>query len=138
MYMLLILAVLTICSRISPNHSSSSIEQHSDWSIFLLYGLCIYLLVLEFYLIDLCVQFQHFSQPHVISQLSYILIAAGAFVFVVSFLGYCGAVRESRCLLAFVSLLVYQTFSINSCTFSFLKIIDNSTFDWYKVRIWKA
>ncbi|XP_071055358.1 CD82 antigen isoform X2 [Onthophagus taurus] len=40
-----------------------------------------------------------FTQPAVIEQASYILIVAGAFMFLVSFLGYCGALRESRCLL---------------------------------------
>lgn len=44
-------------------------------------------------------QFQQFTQPTVIEQAAYILIAAGAFMFIVSFLGYCGALRESRCLL---------------------------------------
>lgn len=44
-------------------------------------------------------QFQQFTQPTVIEQASYILIACGAFVFFISFLGYCGAVRESKCLL---------------------------------------
>ncbi|GLV41287.1 Tetraspanin 66E [Carabus blaptoides fortunei] len=44
-------------------------------------------------------QLQQFSQPAVIEQASYILIAAGAFMFVVSFLGYCGALKESQCLL---------------------------------------
>lgn len=44
-------------------------------------------------------EFQQFSQPAVISQLAYILIAVGAFLFIVSFLGYCGALQESRCLL---------------------------------------
>jgi len=38
-------------------------------------------------------------------QAAYLLIAAGAFVFIVSFLGYCGAVKESRVLLA-----LYGTF----------------------------
>lgn len=42
---------------------------------------------------------EQFSQPTVIEQASYILIVAGAFMFVVSFLGYCGAIRESQCLL---------------------------------------
>ncbi|XP_054263946.1 tetraspanin-18-like [Macrosteles quadrilineatus] len=51
-------------------------------------------------------EFKHFSQPHVISQLSYILIAAGAFIFLLSFLGYCGALRESRCCLAFYGIML--------------------------------
>ncbi|KAJ9595708.1 hypothetical protein L9F63_013121, partial [Diploptera punctata] len=42
---------------------------------------------------------QQITQPTVIEQAAYILIAAGAFMFLVSFLGYCGALRESRCLL---------------------------------------
>ncbi|XP_052122293.1 tetraspanin-18 [Frankliniella occidentalis] len=37
---------------------------------------------------------------------AYILIAAGAFVFIISFLGYCGAVRESRCLLSTYGVLL--------------------------------
>ncbi|PSN33262.1 hypothetical protein C0J52_22119 [Blattella germanica] len=43
--------------------------------------------------------FQQITQPTVIEQAAYILIAAAAFMFLVSFLGYCGALRESRCLL---------------------------------------
>ncbi|XP_069688524.1 CD82 antigen-like [Periplaneta americana] len=48
---------------------------------------------------ELRTQFQQITQPTVIEQAAYILIAAGAFMFLVSFLGYCGALRESRCLL---------------------------------------
>jgi hypothetical protein len=51
-------------------------------------------------------QFQQITQPTVIEQAAYILIAAGAFMFLVSFLGYCGALRESRCLLTCVSITV--------------------------------
>nr|CAD7441982.1 unnamed protein product [Timema bartmani] len=50
--------------------------------------------------------FEKFTTPTVIEQVSYILIAAGAFVFVVSFLGYCGAIRESRCLLTTYGVLL--------------------------------
>lgn len=47
--------------------------------------------------------FQHFTQPAVIEQLAYFLIAIGAIMFFLSFLGYCGAIRESQCLLTTVS-----------------------------------
>ncbi|XP_017475543.1 PREDICTED: CD82 antigen-like, partial [Rhagoletis zephyria] len=40
-----------------------------------------------------------FTQPRVIEQMAYVLIVIGAVMFFMSFLGYCGAIRESRCLL---------------------------------------
>ncbi|KAF4517598.1 hypothetical protein B566_EDAN008587 [Ephemera danica] len=40
-----------------------------------------------------------FSQPTVIEQAAWILIGAGAFIFVISCLGYCGAAQESYCML---------------------------------------
>ncbi|XP_067644929.1 CD82 antigen isoform X4 [Eurosta solidaginis] len=40
-----------------------------------------------------------FTQPRVIEQMAYVLIAIGSLMFFMSFLGYCGAIRESRCLL---------------------------------------
>ncbi|XP_037953236.1 tetraspanin-18 isoform X2 [Teleopsis dalmanni] len=40
-----------------------------------------------------------FTQPQVIEQMAYVLIAIGGIMFVLSFLGYCGAIRESRCFL---------------------------------------
>lgn len=66
------------------------------------------------------VLFQHFTQPAVIEQASYVLIAVGAFMFIVSFLGYCGALRESQCLLTLVS-----CFSV-SLTKTGLKLIIHS------------
>ena len=41
-----------------------------------------------------------------IEQGAYILIAAGAFIFIVSFLGYCGAIKESRVLLTAYGLFI--------------------------------
>ncbi|KAM7358758.1 tetraspanin 66E isoform 2-T5 [Cochliomyia hominivorax] len=41
-----------------------------------------------------------FTQPQVIEQMAYVLIAIGGIMFLLSFLGYCGAIRESRCLLS--------------------------------------
>lgn len=57
-----------------------------------------------------------FTQPNVIEQFGYVLIAVGAFVFLVSFLGYCGALRESRCLLACygISLIVILVIEITA------------------------
>lgn len=42
-----------------------------------------------------------------IEQIGYVFIATGAFIFVISFLGCCGAARESRCLLTAYGLLVF-------------------------------
>lgn len=48
-----------------------------------------------------------FTQPQVIEQLAYVLIAIGGIMFLMSFMGYCGAIRESKCLLT-----TYGTFMI--------------------------
>ena len=42
---------------------------------------------------------QEFVEPAVIDQAGYLLIALGAFIFIISFLGYCGSIKESRVLL---------------------------------------
>ena len=57
--------------------------------------------------------FQHFTQPEVIEQLAYFLIAIGAIMFILSFLGYCGAIRESQCLLGTVSFFKLNIFKCN-------------------------
>lgn len=66
---------------------------------------------------------QNLAQPAVISQSAYLLIAAGAFVFIVSFLGYCGAVKESRVLLglygAFVLVIVALEITAGSLAASY-------------------
>ncbi|KAI8040387.1 hypothetical protein M5D96_006327 [Drosophila gunungcola] len=46
---------------------------------------------------------EQFTQPQVIEQLAYVLLVIGAVMFFMSFLGYLGAMRESRCLLSTVS-----------------------------------
>ncbi|KAJ8921817.1 hypothetical protein NQ315_008449 [Exocentrus adspersus] len=51
-------------------------------------------------------QLQEFTKPGVIEQVSYILIAIGALMFLVSFLGYCGALRESQCMLTTYGILL--------------------------------
>lgn len=39
---------------------------------------------------------------------AYLFIAFGAFVFIIGFAGMCGAIRSSKCLLGFVSILYIQ------------------------------
>jgi hypothetical protein len=50
--------------------------------------------------------FQELTEPTVIEQGAYMLIACGAFIFVLSFLGYCGAIKESRVLLTAYGLFI--------------------------------
>uniref|UniRef100_A0A1L8DK44 Tetraspanin n=1 Tax=Nyssomyia neivai TaxID=330878 RepID=A0A1L8DK44_9DIPT len=50
---------------------------------------------------------EQFTQPAVIDQLAYVLIVCGSITFLLSFLGYCGAIRESKCLLTtYASLMI--------------------------------
>ena len=55
---------------------------------------------------DFFITLQEVTQPTVIEQGAYILIAAGAFIFIISFLGYCGAIKESRVLLTAYGLFI--------------------------------
>ncbi|XP_065568327.1 tetraspanin-18-like isoform X2 [Artemia franciscana] len=55
---------------------------------------------------------QQYSQPPVIEQGAYILISAGAFVFIISFLGYCGAIKESRLLLMLYGVFIVLIFTM--------------------------
>ena len=48
-----------------------------------------------------------------INQIAYALIACGAVTFFLSFLGYCGAIRESTCLLYTVRFLVGPRYSLS-------------------------
>lgn len=57
---------------------------------------------------------QQFTQPAVIEQMAYVLIACGALMFFLSFLGYCGAIRESPCLLTTVIIIIIITIIIPS------------------------
>ncbi|XP_053689865.1 tetraspanin-18 [Sabethes cyaneus] len=62
-------------------------------------------------------QLEHFTQPAVIEQLAYLLIVIGAVMFFLSFLGYCGALRESQCLLTTYGLflLVILILEVTAC-----------------------
>ena len=44
------------------------------------------------------------SQDSLIKYAAYVLIAIGGFVFIVGFLGCCGAIKESKCMLGIVSI----------------------------------
>lgn len=49
---------------------------------------------------------EQFTQPAVIEQMAYVLIACGVLMFLLSFLGYCGAIRESPCMLTTYGILM--------------------------------
>jgi len=64
---------------------------------------------------------EYLKQALQISEISYILMAAGVTIFVLSLLGYCGALKESRCLLGFYGflLVVILLLEITACGFAF-------------------
>merc|ERR1719184_525180 len=55
---------------------------------------------------------KEFVEPAVIEQAAYILIALGAFIFIISFLGYCGAIKESRVLLTAYAIFLIIIFAL--------------------------
>ena len=55
---------------------------------------------------------QEFSNPSVLDHTAYILIAIGGFVFIISFLGYCGALQESRLMLTAYGLFLIIIFAL--------------------------
>jgi len=55
---------------------------------------------------------QAFVEPAVIEQAAYILIALGAFISIISFLGYCGAIKESRVLLTSYGIFIIIIFAL--------------------------
>lgn len=52
--------------------------------------------------------------------MAYVLIATGAVMFLLSFLGYCGAIRESPCMLTMVIIKSRFSFNIYSLALYFL------------------
>ena len=62
---------------------------------------------------------QDFVEPAVIEQAAYILIAIGAFILIISVLGYCGALKESRVLLTAYGIFLIIIFLLQVC---FLKL----------------
>jgi len=53
-----------------------------------------------------------YSQPGVLEQAGYLLIAVGSLIFVIAFLGYCGALQESRILLTAYALFITLMFGL--------------------------
>jgi len=53
-----------------------------------------------------------FSEPGVLEQAAYLLIAVGTLIFIISFLGYCGALQESRILLTAYGLFILLVFGL--------------------------
>merc|ERR1719216_590083 len=53
-----------------------------------------------------------YSQPGVLEQAGYLLIAVGSLIFVIAFLGYCGALQESRVLLTAYALFITLMFGL--------------------------
>uniref|UniRef100_A0AAR5PL18 CD47-like transmembrane domain-containing protein n=1 Tax=Dendroctonus ponderosae TaxID=77166 RepID=A0AAR5PL18_DENPD len=47
-----------------------------------------------------------FISPTFIQQVTYVLIGIGAFMFLVSFMGYCGALKESQCMLTLYGIML--------------------------------
>ncbi|BES91864.1 Tetraspanin family [Nesidiocoris tenuis] len=55
---------------------------------------------------NIVAQLSPFSHPYMMTYIGYCLMATGCFIFIMSLLGYCGALRESKCLLGFYGFLV--------------------------------
>jgi len=55
---------------------------------------------------------KEFVEPAVIDQAAYILIALGSFIFIISFLGYCGSIKESRVLLTAFGIFLIIIFAL--------------------------
>ena len=68
----------------------------------------------------LLIKLQEFVEPVVIDQAAYILLALGSLIFIISFLGYCGAIKESRALL-----VTYGIFLIIIITLQVITILLN-------------
>lgn len=55
---------------------------------------------------------ENFVDPVLIDNAAYILIALGAFIFILSFLGYCGSIKESRVLLTAYGIFIIIIFCL--------------------------
>jgi len=80
---------------------------------------------------------KEFVEPAVIEQAAYILIALGASIFILSFLGYCGAIKESRALLTTYGIFLILIF-ILQVTLILLCTIYKSHADKHSVGFLKS
>jgi len=55
---------------------------------------------------------EEFAEPSVLDHTAYILIAIGAFIFIISFLGYCGALQSNKVLLTTYGLFLIIIFAL--------------------------
>jgi len=55
---------------------------------------------------------ENFVNPVLIDNAAYILMALGAFIFILSFLGYCGSIKESRVLLTAYGIFIIIIFCL--------------------------
>ncbi|XP_071451071.1 tetraspanin-18-like [Hetaerina americana] len=82
---------------------------------------------------------QQFGQQTVVDQAAYVLIAIGAFIFIVSFLGYCGAIRESKCMLmlyaVFLFLILILEVTAGGLVVGYRKEAEDKTRDFFKSTI---
>jgi len=68
---------------------------------------------------------EEFTEPDVVLQTAYILVALGAFIFIVAFLGYCGAIQESRVLLTAYALFLIIIFVLQVTAISLAAAYQN-------------
>ncbi|XP_055376889.1 tetraspanin-18 isoform X2 [Condylostylus longicornis] len=84
---------------------------------------------------------KQFTQPAVIEQLAYVLIICGAIMFILSFLGYCGAIRESRCLLTtygiFMIIILIAEISVAGLAFGYKERAKSETKTFLQTTISK-
>jgi len=58
---------------------------------------------------------KEFVEPVVIDQAAYILLALGSLIFIISSLGYCGAIKESRSLLVTYGIFLIIIITLQTC-----------------------
>ncbi|XP_012528887.1 tetraspanin-1 isoform X1 [Monomorium pharaonis] len=81
------------------------------------------------------------TDADVIKMIAYILIIAGALTFIISFLGYCGAMFESRCLLCVYGILILLVLILEcvvvGLAFGLKGDVEKGTQDFLKTTIAK-